>query len=117
MNEFIRKMQSDKAFAEEFRAYLSGADSKVKEGTRQVGKQLDKVVMDTIKGFAESKGMTLADDPEVSKTLGNMSKQICKQLDGSHFAVLFQPDAPTYFAVFPNSMSNEAVAQSARQLL
>ena len=81
MNEFIRKMQSDKAFAEEFRAYLSGADSKVKESTRQVGKQLDKVVMDTIKGFAESKGMTLADDPEVSKTLGNMSKQICKQLD------------------------------------
>ena len=37
MNEFIRKMQSDKAFAEEFRAFLSGADSKVKEGTRQVG--------------------------------------------------------------------------------
>ena len=81
MNEFIIKLQSDKAFAEEFKAYLSGADSKVKEGTRQIGKQLDKVVMDTIKGFAESKGMTLADDPEVSKTLGNMSKQICKQLD------------------------------------
>ena len=81
MNEFIRKLQSDKAFADEFRAYLSGADGKVKEGTRQVGKQLDKVVMDTIKGFAESKGIELKDDAEVSKTLGNMSKQICKQLD------------------------------------
>ena len=81
MNEFIQKLQSDKAFADEFKAYLSGADSKVKEGTRQVGKQLDKVVMDTIKGFAESKGIELKDDPEVGKTLGNMSKQICKQMD------------------------------------
>ena len=81
MNEFIKKLQSDKAFAEEFKAYLSGADSKVKEGTRQIGKQLDKVVMDTIKGFAESKGIALTDDDQVSKTLGNMSKQICKQLD------------------------------------
>ena len=76
MNEFIQKLQSDKAFADEFRAYLSGADAKVKEGTRQVGKQIDKVVMDTIKGFAESKGISLKDDPEISKTLGNMSKQI-----------------------------------------
>ena len=81
MNEFIQKLQSDKAFADEFRAYLSGADAKVKEGTRQIGKQMDKVVMDTIKGFAESKGISLKDDPEISKTLGNMSKQICKQLD------------------------------------
>lgn len=81
MNEFIKKMQSDKEFAAEFRAYLSGADSKVKEGTRQIGKQLDKVVMDTIRGFAESKGIALTDDAEVSKTLGNMSSQICKQLD------------------------------------
>ena len=81
MNEFIKKLQSDKAFAEEFKAYLSGADSKVKEGTRQIGKQLDKVVMDTVKGFAESKGIALTDDAEVSKTMSNMSKQICKQLD------------------------------------
>ena len=81
MNEFIQKLQSDKAFADEFKAYLSGADAKVKEGTRQVGKQLDKVVMDTIKGFAESKGMTLSDDENVSKTMGNMSDQIGKQLD------------------------------------
>lgn len=81
MNEFIKKLQSDKAFAEEFKAYLSGADSKVKEGTRQIGKQLDKVVMDTIKDFAESKGIALTDDDQVGKTLGNMSKQICKQLD------------------------------------
>ena len=81
MNDFIKKLQSDKAFAEEFTAYLSGADAKVKEGTRQVGKQLDKVVMDTIKGFAQSKGIELKDDAEVSKTLGNMSKQICKQMD------------------------------------
>ena len=81
MNELIKKLQSDKAFAAEFKAYLAGADSKVKEGTREVGKQLDKVVMDTIRGFAESKGMTLADDGNVSKTLGNMSNQIGKQLD------------------------------------
>lgn len=37
--------------------------------------------MDTIRGFAESKGMTLSDDEGVSKTLGNMSAQISKQLD------------------------------------
>ena len=44
MNEFIKKLQGDKALAHEFKAYLSGADAKVKEGTgtRQVGKQLDK---------------------------------------------------------------------------
>ena len=81
MNEFIKRMQEDKAFAEEFKAFLSGADAKVKEGTREVGKQLDKVVMDTIKGFAESKGIALTDDDQVGKTLGNMSKQISKQLD------------------------------------
>lgn len=46
-----------------------------------MGKQLDKVVMDTIRGFAESKGMTLTDDEEISKTLGNMSKQMCMQLN------------------------------------
>ena len=81
MNHFIQKLRDDKAFAEEFKAYLSGTDSKVKEGTRQVGKQLDKVVMDAVCGFAESKGMTLVEDPEVCKTLSNMSRQICKQLD------------------------------------
>ena len=81
MNELIKKLQSDKDFAAEFKAYLAGADSKVKEGTREVAKQLDKVVMDTIRGFAESKGMTLSDDESVSKTLGNMSTQISKQLD------------------------------------
>ena len=81
MNEFIQKLQNDKAFADEFKAYLSGADAKVKDGTRQVGKQLDKVVMDAVKGFAESKGIALSDDPEIGKTLGNMSKQICKQMD------------------------------------
>ena len=81
MNNFIQRLQDDKAFAEEFKAYLSGADSKVKECTRQVGKQLDKVVMDAICGFAESKGMTLTEDAEVCKTLANMSRQIGKQLD------------------------------------
>ena len=62
MNELIKKLQSDKAFAADFKAYLAGADSKVKEGTREVGKQLDKVIVDTIRGFAESKGMALSDD-------------------------------------------------------
>jgi len=61
-------------------------DAKVKEGTRQVGKQLDKAVLDAIKGFAESKGMLLTDDPEICKTQGNMSKQmnemIVKQFKG-----------------------------------
>ena len=81
MKDFIQRLKDDKAFGEEFKAYLSGADAKVKEGTRQVGKELDKVVMDTIRGFAESKGMTLTEDPDICKTLGNMSKQICLQLN------------------------------------
>ena len=81
MNEFIEKLQNDKAFAQEFKAYLSGTDGKVKEGTRQVGKELDKVVLEAVKGFAESKGITLTDDGEICKTLSNMSKQICKQLN------------------------------------
>jgi len=37
MNELIKKLQSDKDFAAEFKAYLAGADSKVKEGTREEG--------------------------------------------------------------------------------
>ena len=81
MNEFIEKLQNDKAFAQEFKAYLSGTDGKVKEGTRQVAKELDKVVLEAVKGFAESKGITLTNDGEICKTLGNMSKQISKQLD------------------------------------
>ena len=44
-------LQSDKAFADEFKANLSGADAKVKEGTRQVGKRLDEMIIKQFKAM------------------------------------------------------------------
>ena len=81
MKEFIKKLTSDKEFASEFKAFLTAKNDKVKEGTRQVGEQLNKLVMGSIKEFAASKGMTLTDDEQTAKSLAGLSKQICLQMD------------------------------------
>ena len=81
MKEFIKRLTSDKEFAAEFKAFLTAKNDKVKEGTRQVGEQLNKLVMGSIKEFAASKGMTLTDDEQTAKSLSALSKQICLQMD------------------------------------
>ena len=81
MKEFIKRLNSDKEFAAEFKEFLTKKNEKVKEGTRQVGEQLNKLVMGSIKEFAASKGMTLTDDEQTAKSLAGLSKQICLQMD------------------------------------
>ena len=81
MKAFIERLSTDKAFAEEFKAYLAAKNDTVKEGSKQVGEQLNKLVMSSIREFAESKGMELKDDEQVSKSLAGLSKQISLQLD------------------------------------
>ena len=81
MKEFIKRLNSDKEFASEFKAFLTAKNDKVREGTRQVGEQLNKLVMGSIKEFAASKGMTLTDDEQTAKSLSALSKQICLQMD------------------------------------
>ena len=81
MKEFINRLSSDKAFAAEFKAFLTTKNETVKQGTKQVGEQLNKLVMDSIKEFAASKGMTLKDDEQTAKSLAGLSKQICLQMD------------------------------------
>lgn len=60
---------------------MTAKNEKVKEGTRLVGEQLNKLVMGSIKEFAASKGMTLTDDEQTAKSLSALSKQICLQMD------------------------------------
>lgn len=81
MKEFVKRLTSDKEFAAEFKEFLAAKNDKVKEGTRQVGEQLNKLVMGSIKEFAASKGMTLTDDEQTAKSLSGLSKQICLQMD------------------------------------
>ena len=81
MKEFIKRLSSDKEFAAEFRKFLTAKNEKVKEGTRLVGEQLNKLVRGSIKEFAASKGMTLTDDEQTARTLAGLSKQICLQMD------------------------------------
>ena len=81
MKEFVKRLSSDKEFAAEFREFLTAKNEKVKEGTRQIGEQLNKLVMGSIKEFAASKGMTLTDDEQTAKSLAALSKQICLQMD------------------------------------
>ena len=81
MKAFIKRLSSDKEFAAEFKEFLTAKNEKVKEGTRLVGEQLNKLVMGSIKEFAASKGMTLTDDEQTAKTFAGLSKQICLQMD------------------------------------
>lgn len=81
MKAFVEKLRTDKAFAAEFKEFLTAKNEKAKEGTRQVGEQLNKLVMGSIKEFAASKGMTLTDDEQTAKSLAGLSKQICMQMD------------------------------------
>lgn len=81
MKEFVKRLSSDKEFAAEFKEFLTAKNEKVKAGTRQVGEQLNKLVMGSIKEFAASKGMTLTDDEQTAKSLAGLSKQICLQMD------------------------------------
>ena len=81
MKECIKRLSSDKEFAAEFRKFLTAKNEKVKEGTRLVGEQLNKLVRGSIKEFAASKGMTLTDDEQTARTLAGLSKQICLQMD------------------------------------
>ena len=81
MKEFVKRLTSDKEFAAGFKEFLTAKNDKVKEGTRQVGEQLNKLVMGSIKEFAASKGMTLTDDEQTAKSLSALSKQICLQMD------------------------------------
>ena len=81
MKAFVNRLKTDKEFAAEFKEFLSATNGKVNETTRQVGEQLNKLVMGAIKEFAASKGMTLADDEQTAKSLAALSKQICLQMD------------------------------------
>ena len=81
MKEFIKRLKTDKEFAAEFKEFLTAKNAKVKEGTRQVGEQLNKLVMGSIKEFAASKSMVLTDDEQAAKSLAGLSKQICLQMD------------------------------------
>ena len=81
MKKFVERLTSDREFASEFREFLTAKNDKVREGTRQVGEQLNKLVMDSIREFAASKGMTLTDDEQTAKSLAGLSKQICLQMD------------------------------------
>ncbi len=81
MKEFVRRLSGDKEFAAEFREFMTAKNEKVKEGTRLVGEQLNKLVMGSVKEFAASKGMNLNDDVQISKSLAGLSKQIGLQMD------------------------------------
>ena len=81
MKEFVERLKTDKEFAAEFKEFLTGKNAKVKEGTRLVGQQLDKLVMGSIKEFAASKGIILADDEQTAKSLAGLTRQICLQMD------------------------------------
>ncbi len=81
MKEVVKRLNSDKEFAAEFKEFLTAKNQTVKEGTRLVGEHLNKLVMGSIKEFAASKGMTLKDDEQTAKSLSGLSKQICLQMD------------------------------------
>ena len=81
MKAFVERLSSDKAFAAEFKEFLAAKNEKVKEGTKLVGEQLNKLVMGSIREFAASKGITLTDDEQTGKSLAGLSKQICMQMD------------------------------------
>ena len=81
MKQFVERLKTDKDFAAEFKDYMLKKNDKVKEGTKLVGEQLNKLVMGSIKDFAAEKGMELKDDEQTSKSLAGLSKQICMQMD------------------------------------
>ena len=81
MKEFTKRLSTDKEFAAEFKEFLTAKNEKVKEGTRLVGEQMNKLVMGSVKEFAASKGITLTDDEQIAKSLAGLSKQICLQMD------------------------------------
>lgn len=81
MKQFVERLKTDKEFAAEFKTFMSGQNSKIKEGSKQVGEQLNKVVIDSIKEFAASKNITLTDDEQTSHALAALTKQICLQMD------------------------------------
>ncbi len=81
MKEFVKRLSGDREFAAEFREFMTAKNEKVREGTRLVGEQLNKLVMGSIKEFTASKGMILKDDEQIAKTLAALSKQICLQMD------------------------------------
>ena len=81
MKEFIKRLKTDKEFAAEFKEFLTAKNAKVKEGTRQIGEQLNKLVLGSIKEFADGKGIALKDDEQAAKSLAALSTQICIQMD------------------------------------
>ena len=81
MKQFVERLKNDKEFAAEFKEFMTGQNGKVKGGTKQVGEQLNKLVMNSIREFAASKGITLVEDEQESHALAALSKQICHQLD------------------------------------
>ena len=81
MKQFVERLSTDKEFAAEFKEFMTRKNEKVKEGTKQVGEHLDKLVMESIKEFAASKGITLQDDEQTKASLAGLTKQICLQMD------------------------------------
>ena len=81
MKEFVNRLTTDKEFAAEFKAFLATKNEKIKQGTKLIGEDLNRLVMRSIQEFAASKGMTLTDDEQTAKSLAALSKQICLQMD------------------------------------
>ena len=81
MKGFVNRLTTDKEFASEFKAFLATKNEKIKQGTKLIGEDLNRLIMRSIQEFAASKGMTLTDDEQTAKSLSALSKQIGLQLN------------------------------------
>ena len=81
MKQFVEKLKTDKAFAEEFKQFMMSKNDTIKQGSKKVQEQLNKVVMESIREFAASKGIELKDDEQIQGSMRQMTYQMCKQMD------------------------------------
>lgn len=81
MQEFIERFKKDPDLQKKFNEYIVGADKKVCEGTKQIGDQLNKLVIGVFTDFAKQNNIELKDDDKCKETLAPFCKQICMQLN------------------------------------
>ncbi|MDO4732332.1 MAG: hypothetical protein Q4B50_02280 [Bacillota bacterium] len=81
MDKFVQELTNNPEFKKAFIEYLHGQEARFGESFKVIADNLNKQVMDSIKAFAEEKGMSLQDNEEVQKKVVAQCNTIADQLN------------------------------------
>ena len=81
MKELVATIRKNPKLQKAFNEHIKKSNAKIKKGTGEIGKQLNKVVMDIFVSFAKANKIKMKDSKQDQAYCKQLCKQIGAQLD------------------------------------